>query len=102
MTLIYSWSLKKQYVVSKSSTELEYRALALATLEILWIQSLLTKLKLSMTAIPTMWCDNQGAIDLATNFIYHVKTKHIELDIHFIREKLHVEQMSISYVPSEN
>ena len=49
-----------------------------------------------------MWCDNQGAISLAMNPVYHAKTKHIELDIHFIREKVQAKQIEVNYVPSED
>ena len=49
-----------------------------------------------------MWCDNQGVISLAMNLVYHAKTKHIELDILFIREKVQANQIKINYVPSED
>ena len=99
---LVSWSSKKQHVVSRSSTESEYRALALGTTEVLWIQALLTELKFKTETTPVMWCDNQSAISLATNPVYHAKTKHIELYIHFIREKIAAKQISISFVPSED
>lgn len=47
-----------------------------------------------------MWCDNQGPIALATNPVYLVKTKHIELDIHFIREKVQDKQIVVNFIPS--
>ncbi|XP_052299684.1 secreted RxLR effector protein 161-like [Citrus sinensis] len=55
---LVSWSSKKQHVVSRSSTESEYSALALGTTEVLWIQALFTKLKFKMKATPVMWYDN--------------------------------------------
>lgn len=81
---LVSWSSMKQAVVSRSSTEAEYRALAHATLEVMWIQSLLSELQIKLSTTPIIWCDNQGAIALAYNLVYHAKTKHVELDIHFI------------------
>ena len=49
-----------------------------------------------------MWCDNQGAITLAYNPIYHAKTKHVELDIHFIREKVAAKKIVVQFVLSED
>lgn len=80
-----SWSSKKQSVVSRSSTEAEHRSLANAMSEILWIQSLLTELHLQCYKIPTLWCDNISTIALSANPILHARTKHLELDIHFVR-----------------
>ncbi|KAH9649096.1 retrovirus-related pol polyprotein from transposon RE1 [Citrus sinensis] len=98
---LISWSSKKQQTVARSSTESEYRALSTACAEIVWIQALLGELKLKCSQIPIIWCDNNGAAALATNPVYHAKTKHIELDVHFIREKVTGKQVEIKYVPSE-
>ena len=85
---LVSWSSKKQAVVSRLSTEAEYKALAQATAEVTWIQSLLKELNIHLVTAPIMWCDNQSAIALAYNLVYHAKTKHVELDLHFIRDKV--------------
>ena len=85
---LVSWSSKKQSVVSRSSAEAEYRALAHAASEVVWIKSLLAELQVKLSTTPLMWCDNQSAIALAYNPVYHAKTKHVELDIHFIRDKV--------------
>ncbi|KAH9671717.1 reverse transcriptase Ty1/copia-type domain-containing protein [Citrus sinensis] len=84
---LVSWSSKKQSVVSRSSAEAEYGALAHAASEVVWIKSLLVELQVQLSTTPLMWCDNQSAIALAYNPIYHAKTKHVELDIHFIIDK---------------
>ena len=73
--------------MSHSSTEAEYRALAMLTAEIYWLYMLFKDLQVPLTTIPTIWCDNLGAIALASNPVYHARTKHIEVDYHFIREK---------------
>ncbi|KAH9744437.1 retrovirus-related pol polyprotein from transposon RE2 [Citrus sinensis] len=99
---LVSWSSKKQHVVSRSSIESEYKALALATTEVTWVKGLLTELKIKIDHTPIMWCDNQGAISLVMNPVYHAKTKHIELDIHFIRENVQANQIEVNYVPSED
>lgn len=99
---VVSWCSKKQQVVSRSSTEAEYRALAQATSEVVWIENLLSELKIKLVTEPIMWCDNQGAIALAYNPVYHAKTKHVELDIHFIREKIAAKKIEVQFVPSED
>lgn len=83
-----SWSAKKQGVVSKFSTEAKYRSMALATTELYWIRMLLQELHVSLSSPPILWCDNIGAITLASNPMFHVKTKHVEVDYHFIRENV--------------
>lgn len=90
---IQSWSLKKQHVDSRSSIESEYRALALLTSEILWINALLIELHIHLAVSPVMQCDNQSAIVLAKNPVYHANTKHIEVDIHIIHEKVQAQQI---------
>lgn len=100
-TLI-SWSSKKQSVVARSSTESEYRALAQLTAELTWLQGLLKEMKISIKGAPILWCDNLSASALASNPIYHARTKHIELDVHFIRDKVMQKQIEIRYVPSHD
>uniref|UniRef100_A0A803Q5F0 Reverse transcriptase Ty1/copia-type domain-containing protein n=1 Tax=Cannabis sativa TaxID=3483 RepID=A0A803Q5F0_CANSA len=81
---LVSWSSKKQSVVSRSSTESEYRALAHVSAEITWIESLLKEIKFPLPTVPITWCDNLSASALASNPMYHARTKHIELDIHYV------------------
>ena len=85
---LVSWSSEKQSVVSRSSTRAEYRALAQATTKVTWIQSLLSELHINLATTPIMLCDDQITVALAYNPVYHAKTKHVELDIHFIRDKV--------------
>lgn len=89
-------------MVSRSSTEAESRGLAQATFEVVWIQTLLGKLNVKLIIAPIMWCDNQSAIALAYNQFYHAKTKHVELDIHFIREKVASKKIVVQFIPSED
>ena len=99
-TLI-TWSSKKQDVVARSSTESEYRALALATSELVWLRALFTKLGVALAQGPSViWCDNTGAASLASNPVFHARTKHIEVDVHFIREKVAQKVVEVRYVPT--
>ena len=98
---LISWSSKKQSIATRSSAESEYRALASASAEITWSQSLFKELKIECISVPTIWCDNISAIELAKNLVYHSRTKHIELDMHFIRDKVLARELEINYIPSE-
>ncbi|KAH9783149.1 retrovirus-related pol polyprotein from transposon RE1 [Citrus sinensis] len=98
---LISWSSKKQTVVTKSSAESEYRALASAASEIAWLKSLFLEIEVYCVERPTIWCDNISATELAKNPVFHSRTKHIEIDVHFIRDKVLSGDLKICYVPSE-
>lgn len=83
-----SWSAKKQPTVSRSSTEAEYKAIANATTELIWVQSVLNELGVKVTQTPVLWCDNLGATYLSSNPVFHAHTKHNEIDYHFVRERV--------------
>uniref|UniRef100_A0A803NGE1 Retrovirus-related Pol polyprotein from transposon TNT 1-94 n=1 Tax=Cannabis sativa TaxID=3483 RepID=A0A803NGE1_CANSA len=99
---LISWCSKKQTVVARSSAESEYRALALATSELIWIESILTELSISLPQCPNLWCDNMGAGSLASNPIFHARTKHIEVDLHFVRDRVLSHKPDVRYVESEH
>ncbi|CAN6726648.1 unnamed protein product [Malus baccata var. baccata] len=81
-----SWSSKKQNTVSRSSTEAEYRAMSTTSAEIDWIQQLLQFMHVKLCDAPVLFCDNLFAIALSFNPVQHQWTKHIEIDVHFVRE----------------
>ena len=81
---LISWSARKQATVSRSSTEAEYKSLANATAEVIWLQTLLTELEINHPMTATLWCDNLGATYLSANPVFHARTKHIEVDYHFV------------------
>lgn len=98
-TLI-SWSSKKQKVVSRSSSESEYRSLADGAAEIKWLYSLLFELGLFLKQPSIIWCDNLSAKALAANPVQHARSKHIEIDVHFIRDMVLSNFVNVRYIPS--
>ena len=81
---LVTWSSRKQQVVARSNIESEYRALASVTIELIWIKSLLDELQFPLHHRPIAWCVNLSAYALAHNLVYHSRTKHIKVDVHFI------------------
>lgn len=88
-----------QPLVARFNTEAEYHALAHTTSEILWIKSLLDELSIPFLPL-TLLCDNLSAMLLSHNHILHARTKHVELDIHFIYERIITKKLKIQHVPS--
>lgn len=95
---LVSWWSRKQQVVARSSTKAEYRSLAAVAADLLWIQTLLTELKIPH-AVPEIFCDNHSAVLLAHNPILHSRTKHMEIDLCFVREKVLAKQLSVVHIP---
>jgi hypothetical protein len=95
---LISWCAKKQPTVSRSSTEAEYRALAMTVAELYWLRMLVKDLQLPILSPPIIWCDNIGALALASNPVYHGRTKHIEVDVHFIREKVANKDVILKFI----
>jgi hypothetical protein len=92
------WSARKQPTVFKSSTEIEYKAIANATAEIIWIQTLLEELDLMKRCAAALWCDNLGATYMLVNPVFHARTKHVEIDYHFMRERVAIKQLVIRFI----
>jgi len=82
--------------------EAEYRAIALGVTELMWLKLLFQELGYPCAAIPIVWSDNLATKSMSENSIFHSRTKHIELDIHFVREKVESGEVEIRYVPTYN
>ena len=89
-------------MVSRSSTEAEYRALADTTCEVTWVQCLLKVFKVHVPTPILMMCDNVSTIALASNPVQHARTKHIEIDCHFVRDKIKAGQIQPVYIPTKH
>ena len=85
---LISWKIKKQTVVARSSTEVEYRALSATTVELIWLRWLLQDLGVDCSTATKLHCDNRSALQIAHNDDFHECTKHIEIDCLFIRHHL--------------
>ena len=81
---LISWWSKKQTFVVRFSTEAKYCALTDTTSELLWLRWLLKDLGIFTSSATLLYCDNQSAIHIAHNDVFHERTKHIEIDCHFI------------------
>jgi hypothetical protein len=97
-----SWSSKKQPTIALSSTEAEYTGAAIVACEVVWLQKLRSDLGQSVDAPVVIYYDNISSILLANNPLYHVRTKHIEVHYHFIREKVLVKEIDLIHVSMED
>lgn len=96
-----SWSAKKQRTVSRSSTEAEYRQLAYTAAELSWLRSLFKDLGIPLQP-PVLWCDNVSSLALASNPVFHARTKHLEVDYHYVREKVIRGELQVRYISTKD
>lgn len=98
-----SWCSKRQSTIALSSTEAEYMSLATATQEAIWLKQLEEDFFPSMSCIPiTMYCDNQSAIRISGNDMYHARSKHIDVRYHFVRERIANNQVAVKYMSTQD
>ncbi|GJW41480.1 NBS-containing resistance-like protein [Tanacetum coccineum] len=97
---LISWSSKRQPTLSRSSAEAEYRGVANVVSESCWLRNLLLELHCPLQKATLVYCDNVSTIFLSGNPVQHQRTKHIEMDIHFVREKVARGEVRILHVPS--
>ena len=97
---LVSWRSKKQSVVSRSTAEAEYRAMSLGVSEMLWVRNLLSELNVLRKGPFRVWCDNKSAINIANNHVQHDRTKHVDIDRFFIKERLDDGTLKLDFVTS--
>jgi hypothetical protein len=97
---LVTWRSKKQSVVARSSAEAEYRAMAHTICELTWLRTVLQEFGLLTQGPTPLYCDNQAAIHIASNLVFHERTKHIEVDCHFVRSKVESKDIITPFVPS--
>ncbi|KAL4378772.1 hypothetical protein GQ457_02G020410 [Hibiscus cannabinus] len=85
---LVTWSSRKQKVVSRSTMEAEYRSVADTTADVVWLNSLLVDMQISQKDIPVIWSDSSSAVAMSVNPVFHAQSKHVDLDAHFVREKV--------------
>jgi len=95
---LISWKSKKQPTVALSSAEAEYRSMRAVTAELAWLTRLFSEFQVPSILPVLVKSDSLAAIYIARNPVFHERTKHIELDCHFVREKLHQGLISLSHV----
>lgn len=99
---LLSWSSKRQGTISRSSAEAEYRGVANAVAETSWLRNLLRELLYPPLTATLVYCDNVSAVYMSSNPVQHQRTKHIEIDIHFVRDKVAMGQVRVLHVPSSS
>ena len=97
---LISWSSKRQHTVSRSSAEAEYRAIANGVAEACWLRKLLQELHEPLRCATVVYYDNVSVVYLSTNPVQHQRTKHMEIDLHFIRECVALGDMRVLHVPT--
>ena len=97
---LVTWRNKKQNVVARSSVEAEFKAMAQGVCELLWMKIIPDDLTIKYEAPMGLACDNKSATSIAHNSVQHDRTKHVEIDRHFIKEKLDDGLIATEYIPS--
>ncbi|GJR15372.1 ribonuclease H-like domain-containing protein [Tanacetum coccineum] len=97
---LLTWSSKRQDTLSRFSAEAEYRKVANAVAETSWIRNLLRELHTPLFTATLVYCDNVSAVYMSANPLQHQRTKHIEIDIHFLRDKVAAGLFRVLHVPS--
>ncbi|WVZ63807.1 hypothetical protein U9M48_013412, partial [Paspalum notatum var. saurae] len=97
---LVSWSSKRQATVSRSSAEAEYRAVANAVAEASWLRQLLMELHAPLRRSTLVYCDNISTVYMASNPVQHQRTMHIEIDLHFVRDRVALGEVRVLHVPT--
>ncbi|TQD71452.1 hypothetical protein C1H46_043006 [Malus baccata] len=100
---LVTWKSKKQIVIARSSAEAEYRAMTSTACELIWLKCLLFELGFTSMAHMSLYCDNQAAMHIASsNPVFHERTKHIEVDCHYIRAQVQSKVIDTMFTRSHD
>ena len=97
---LISWSSKRQNTVSRSSDEAEYHAVANGVAKATWLRQLVQELPAPLRRTKLVYCDNISAIYMSSDPVQHQRTKHIEIDLHFVRERVAIGDLRVLHVPT--
>jgi hypothetical protein len=97
---LISWASKRQNIVSRSSAEAEYHAMANGMAEACWLRQLLVELHSPLSWATLVYCDNVSTVYLSTNPVQHQRTKHVEIDLHFVHKRVVIEDVRVLHVPT--
>ncbi|XP_019167328.1 PREDICTED: uncharacterized protein LOC109163064 [Ipomoea nil] len=95
---LVSWVCRKQRTVARLFTEAEYKAIVDVIAEVTWIVSLLREIGFPPISPPRLWCDNLDATYLCANLVFHARTKHVEIDFHFVRDKVASGELQVNFI----
>lgn len=95
---LVSWSSKRQPIVSRSSADAEYKGVANATVETSWLQNLLLELHVPVTKVMLVYCDNIFVVYLSDNPVQHQRTKHVQIDNHFVHDLVKIGCIHVIHV----
>ena len=97
---LVTWQNKKQFVIARSSAKAELRVMTYGICEGMWLKRLLNELSIPVEYSMKMFCNNQATINIAKNSVHHDWTKHVEINCHFIKEKIEKGTISLVYTPT--
>ena len=98
---VFSWISKKQPIVALSSTEAEYKAACFASCEAIWLRRILWHMGVQQEDATVLLCDNQSCMAIAKNPVFHARTKHIEIQYHYVRELIEDGVVELVYCPTQ-
>jgi hypothetical protein len=97
-----AWSAQKQTIIALSTAEAEYIALTTVICKILYLKALIAEVYEPVIPLIPVYCDNQGAIALASNNKFHARTKHIDIQYHYVRSLVQSGILKLQYCPTED
>ncbi|XP_019151933.1 PREDICTED: uncharacterized protein LOC109148652 [Ipomoea nil] len=99
--LVY-WVCMKQRTVARSSIEVEYKGLADVCAEVIWVLSLLREIGVTAISVPKLWCVNLGATYLCANPVFHARTKHVQINYHFVRDRVAKGEIQVNFISTKD